>query len=178
VEPLAVAVHGLRGLPRHAPVLVVGAGPIGLCAIAVALDAGHEVSFLAHRPARAGAAQRLGAGPAREGSTYEVVVDAAGTSSSAADAVSYVAAGGTVVMLGTWWDPATLDGRWQVKEATLLPRFMYGQADFRGAAAVLASVPSLRDAIVTHRFALSDAAEAFRVAADRTSGAIKVLLHP
>ncbi|HVM67365.1 MAG TPA: alcohol dehydrogenase catalytic domain-containing protein, partial [Acidimicrobiales bacterium] len=159
-EPLAVAVHGLRDLRRHAHVLVVGAGPIGLCAIAVALDAGHAVSFVAHRAARGDAARRLGAAPAREGSTFEVVVDAAGTATSAATAAEYAAPGGTVVMLGTWWDPTPLDGRWQLKELTLLPRFMYGHADFQAAAAVLASVPSLREAMVTHRFALDDAAAA------------------
>jgi threonine dehydrogenase-like Zn-dependent dehydrogenase len=178
VEPVAVAVHGLRGLPPGARVLVVGAGPIGLCAIAVALGAGHDVAALARHEERVAAASRLGAGPAQEGTAYDVVVDAAGTASSAADAVSYVAPGGTAVMLGTWWDPTPLDGRWQLKQATLLPRFMYGHADFVGAAEVLASVPALREALVTHHFALDDAAEAFRVAADRSTGAIKVLLHP
>jgi len=32
--------------------------------------------------------------------------------------------------------------------------------------------------VITHRFALDDAAEAFRVVDDRASGAIKVALHP
>jgi 2-desacetyl-2-hydroxyethyl bacteriochlorophyllide A dehydrogenase len=177
VEPLAVAVHGLGGIPRGSRVLVVGAGPIGLCAIAVALHAGHDVSFLARHPAREAAARRLGAGPVTAG-PYEVVVDAAGTESSAGDAVSRVAVGGTVVVVGTWWDPVTMDGQWQVKEATFRPSFMYGQADFAAAARVLASVPALRDALVTHHFALDDAAEAFRVGADRSTGAIKVLVHP
>jgi threonine dehydrogenase-like Zn-dependent dehydrogenase len=177
VEPLAVAVHGLRRLPRGSRVLIVGAGPIGLCAIAVALHAGHTVSFLARHPAREAAARRLGAGPVAA-APYEVVVDAAGTESSAGDAVEHLAAGGTVVMLGTWWSPVPLDGRWQLKEGTLVPSFMYGQADFAAAARVLASVPALRDALVTHHFALDDAAEAFRVGADRSTGAIKVLVHP
>lgn len=178
VEPLAVAVHGLGGLPHHTPVLVIGAGAIGLCAIAVALDAGHRVSFLAHRPARESAARRLGAAPATDGSCFDLVVDAAGTASSAAAAAAAAAPGGTVVMLGTWWDPTPLDGRWQLKELTLRPRFMYGHADFIAAAEVLASVPALKEVMVTHHFPLDEAATAFAVAADRGTGAIKVLLHP
>jgi len=177
-EPLAVAVHGVRALPRHARVAVVGAGPIGLCAIAAALDAGHEVDATAHRAAREKAARRLGAGPVREGRGYDAVIDAAGTESSASAAIDLVAPGGTVAMLGTWWDPTPLDARWQLKEARLVPSFMYGQEDFLAAAGLLASVPALREVLVTHRFALDDAPEAFRVAADRAAGAIKVLLHP
>jgi threonine dehydrogenase-like Zn-dependent dehydrogenase len=178
VEPLAVAVHGVRGLPRHARVLVLGAGPIGLCAVTAALDAGHEVDVSAHGAAREDAARRLGAGPYRQGEGYDVVVDAAGTESSASAAIDRVALGGTVAMLGTWWDPTPLDSRWQLKEATIVPRITYGHEDFLGAASLLASVPELRDVMVTHRFALDDAADAFRVAADRASGAIKVLVHP
>jgi threonine dehydrogenase-like Zn-dependent dehydrogenase len=178
VEPLAVAVHGVRGLPRHARVLVLGAGPIGLCAIAAALDAGHAVDVRARGAAREEAARRLGAGPARDDGGYAVVVDAAGTESSASAAVDLVAPGGTVAMLGTWWDPTPLDTRWQLKEVTLVPRITYGHEDFLGAAALLASVPALREVMVTHRFSLEDAATAFRTAADRSTGAIKVLLHP
>jgi threonine dehydrogenase-like Zn-dependent dehydrogenase len=178
-EPVAVAVHGVRrvGVRAGQRVLVVGAGPIGLCAIAAALDAGADVDVEARRAPRLEAAARLGAGPARPGG-YDVVVDAAGTSDSAALAVDRVVAGGSVGMLGTWWEAATFDGRWQLKEVTLVPGFLYGHADFASAVGLLTAVPTLRDVLVTHRFALDDAAEAFRVASDRTSGAIKVLLHP
>jgi threonine dehydrogenase-like Zn-dependent dehydrogenase len=178
-EPVAVAVHGIRrfGVTAGKRTLVIGAGPIGLCAIAAALAAGADVDVVAHRDVRQQAAARLGARPASEG-TYDIVVDAAGTTGSAALAVERVEPGGTVGMLGTWWDPVALDGRWQLKEVTLVPGFLYGQVEFTAAVRLLASVPALRDAVVTHRFTLDDAAEAFRTAADRSSGAIKVLLHP
>jgi threonine dehydrogenase-like Zn-dependent dehydrogenase len=46
------------------------------------------------------------------------------------------------------------------------------------AARVLADDPEIASAMITHRFPLDRAAEAFSVAADRASGAIKVLLEP
>jgi threonine dehydrogenase-like Zn-dependent dehydrogenase len=50
--------------------------------------------------------------------------------------------------------------------------------DFREAADQLAADHSVADTLVTHTFSLDDAAEAFRVSADRASGAIKVHLRP
>ena len=46
------------------------------------------------------------------------------------------------------------------------------------AAAMLAADPDIAQTLITHRFPLEDAAEAFRVAGDRASGAIKVVLAP
>ena len=178
-EPAAVAVHGIRGLgvTSGQRVLVIGAGPIGLCAIAAAIRAGAAVDVSARRADRQAAAARIGAG-VTEGDDYDVVFDAAGTSESAGHAVERVAPGGRVGMLGTWWDPVALDGRWQLKEVALVPAFLYQTSEFESAAQLLADMPELKAAAVTHRFALADAAEAFRVAADRSTGAIKVLLHP
>ncbi len=53
-----------------------------------------------------------------------------------------------------------------------------GRGEFDVAAAVLAERPEIADALVTHRFGLDDAAEAFRVSGDRASGAVKVVLGP
>jgi len=53
-----------------------------------------------------------------------------------------------------------------------------GGREYANAAAVLAANPEIARALITHRFPLADAAEAFRVAADRASGSIKVVIHP
>ena len=42
--------------------------------------------------------------------------------------------------------------------------------DFEDAANLLASTPHLVDALITHRFPIEDAEEAFRVAADKSTG--------
>jgi threonine dehydrogenase-like Zn-dependent dehydrogenase len=45
------------------------------------------------------------------------------------------------------------------------------------AAELLAARPEIADSVITHRFALDEAPEAFRVAADRRAGAVKVVVE-
>ena len=69
-----------------------------------------------------------------------------------------------------------------MKEIDVIPASMYGRAgamrDIDAAAALLAATPELPQAIITHRFPLEAAAEAFATASARSSGAIKVVLEP
>ncbi len=183
VEPIAVALHGINrvGVVAGARVLVVGAGPIGLCTIAAARSVGADVDLVANQARRVEAGERLGAGTAI-GAEYDIVLEAAGTQASMDTAFSLVRPGGTIGVLGTFWDPVALSATFQLKEVTLIPTFAYGHhhgiSEFEDAIRVLGATSALPETIITHHFALDEAAEAFRVAGDRSTGAIKVVVHP
>jgi 2-desacetyl-2-hydroxyethyl bacteriochlorophyllide A dehydrogenase len=187
VEPVAVAVHSAHRAGMHDPgwdggrVLVIGGGSIGLAMIAVALEHGADVDAAARHPAQRAAAERLGARP-ELAEEYDLVFDCAGSQSSLDQAIARLRPGGTIMVPGTFWHPVQLTAAVSVKEVRLVMSQCYGRhhgvREFAEAAAVLAARPELVDAMVTHRFALDDAAEAFRVAADRASGAIKVVVEP
>jgi len=183
VEPVGVALHGLHrsGVVDGMRVLVLGAGPVGLATVAAARHLGATVDLEARRANRLAAAERLGATVA-SGADYDVVLDAAGTQSSLDRATELVRPGGTVGVLGTFWDPVALGMSFQMKEVTLVPAFTYGHhhgiGEFAEAARILARTPDLADVMITHRFGLDDAAEAFRVAGDRDEDPIKVVVEP
>jgi threonine dehydrogenase-like Zn-dependent dehydrogenase len=185
VEPLAVAVHGIRrgnirGTDR---VAVIGGGTIGQTALVVAQQTGAKVDLSARHERQIEAATRLGAGSV-DGHGYDIVIEAAGSSSALAEAADRCRPGGTIVLLGSYWDgsvemPGLAIG---MKEITIVPAVMYGRVgpsrDIDVAATILAQRPELPEIIVTHRFPLDAAVEAFGVAADRSAGAIKVVLEP
>lgn len=183
VEPVAVALHGINraGVTAGMRILVLGAGPIGLCAVAAARHLGADVDLEGHRSSRSAVGERLGASLATT-TAYDVVLDAAGTQSSLDRAVELARPGGTVGILGTYWSPVSLGMSFQMKELTLLPSFTYGHDhgvdEFAESTRILAAVPDLADALITHRFGLDEAAEAFRVAGDRGADAIKVAVLP
>jgi len=87
-----------------------------------------------------------------------------------------------LLLLGSWWTPVQLGADLAIKEITLFPSSFYGHhhgsREFIEAVDVLAARPDLAATLITHRFALDEAAEAFRVAGDRAAGAIKVVVHP
>ena len=184
VEPLGVAVHGLHRaeLTPGQRVAAIGAGTIGLCGVAAALAQGCEVDVEARHAHQEQAAEQLGAGIGLSG-TYDFVIEGAGTTSALAHAVEVASAGGTISVLGSYWGDMTAPGLMLTgKELKVIPGFAYcchdGTRDIDRAASLLVDRPEISDAIISHRFGLDDAAEAFRVAADRQSGAIKVVVQP
>lgn len=184
VEPLAVAVHGLRlaGLRGGERVAIVGAGAIGLCAAAAAVASGAATSVVARHDAQREAARRIGASEP-DGGSHDCVIDAAGTASSLERCVELCRPGGRLLLLATYWEGLALPGfALCLKEVRVLPASMYSTAgavrDIEAAAAILGRRPELAAMLITHRFPLDAAPEAFATAGDRASGAIKVVLEP
>jgi threonine dehydrogenase-like Zn-dependent dehydrogenase len=183
VEPLAVAIHGLRraGLRGDQRVAIVGGGSIGLCAVAGATSAGAEVGLVARHPAQLEAGERLGAHDAQ--GSYDLVVDAAGSRDALAHALRLCRPGGTLALVATYWEGLELPGfDLCMKEVSVVPASMYGRSgvarDVDVAAGTLASRPEIAQCLITHRFPLEAAPEAFAAARDREAGAIKVVLEP
>ena len=185
VEPAAVSWHALR-LAATGPgrrTAVVGAGALGLLAVAGARRLGAEdVALQARHPRQKEAGERLGARVDIAG-LYDVVVEAAGSAESLARCGELVAPGGTIVVLGVHFGPVRLD--WMPlfhKEARVIPSLGYCAHDagreMEDAAAMLADDPDIARTLITHRFAIEDAVEAFRVAADRAGGAVRVVIEP
>lgn len=190
VEPLAVSLHGLQlaGVEPGMQVSIVGGGTIGLTAAAIALDLGAEVGMVVRHPHQQLAAEAVGATVldlTAKGvrNKADVAVEAAGSASSIEQAVALAAPGSTVSLLGAYWDTIPVPGNaFMLKELNLQASYVYdahaGPREVEQAADLLARRPELAEILITHRFPLEDAVEAFRVAADRQAGAIKVVLEP
>lgn len=183
VEPLAVSWHALRkvaALPGER-VLVVGGGTVGLLTVAAARAMGLDVDLDARHAHQRAAGDRLGAG--HPSGRYPVVVEAAGTESALSECVRRAAPGARIALVGMPKGDLLVPGiRFVMNELTMVGCNCYdnsaGVGDVTEAAAALAADPTIAASVITHRFPLEAAPEAFRVAADRAGGAIKVVLEP
>jgi L-iditol 2-dehydrogenase len=194
VEPLSTATHAVRVAEgvRDRVVAVLGAGSIGLltaltaraggaAAIAVtdplprkrshAADLGADLVL---DPLDPGAVEHIRTGlPHRP----DVVFDCVANAASIAQACALASKGGTVVVVGVPRGPVEVPLHLvQDHELRLQGTAMYVREDVERAIALIDSGEVPAEGLVTAEFALSDAAEAFRVAA--AGEAIKVHLHP
>ena len=183
VEPLAVVVHGMHraGLDAGQRVAVVGGGAIGLCVVAVAKAGNTTVGLSARYDHQMAAGKSLGAGEI-EGQ-YDLVVECAGTEKAVNRAIKLCRPKGKVLILGTHWNGLPLQQiPVMMKEITIVSSFMYSTRgavrDFDVAAILLSRHPEIAKALITHRFPLAEAKQAFAAARDRKAGAIKVVLEP
>lgn len=185
VEPASVAWHACHqgGVGAQARVAVVGAGAIGVLAAASAQQMGaSEVALEARHSHQHEARERIGA--VKPTGNYDVVIETGGTESALQRAVELAAIGGTVVHLGVY-APGTV---WPMdaafaREVSLRPSLGYcsrrgRRKDFVEAADLLADRPELTEMLITHRFPMEDAVEAFRLAQDRSKGVFRVVVEP
>lgn len=180
IEPLAVAVHGLhRTRPKRGErIAIIGAGPIGVALAAVCRAEGFNVDVTARHDHQRAAIERLG-GNLDVAGDYDIVFDAVGTPETLTTAINASRHEGRVGLVGSLWEPATIDVGLCLKEVEIVPSMMYcgeGETrDFARATAILEAEPAIADTMLTHRFPLDAATEGFAAARDRSGGAIKVV---
>lgn len=197
IEPLAVAVHGLRlaGLSIGERVLVLGAGTIGLMATVAAREMGAASVVSSGRYGhQREAALALGAETAVEDSEealmalsgsagdspFDLVVEAVGGhADTLSQALSLGRFGGRVALLGLFTRPTTFNAMSvMLKETRLVGAMTYGRAGTRSDFALALDIAARRatalKGLITHRFPLERAGEAFETAVDKKTGSIKV----
>jgi 2-desacetyl-2-hydroxyethyl bacteriochlorophyllide A dehydrogenase len=195
VEPLAVAVHGVHivDLTVGERVLVLGSGTIGLCSIIAAKSAGADDVVATYRHDHQGEAA-LAAGASRvirdsevsglEKEGIDVVIETIGGSApTLAQALGAVRPGGRISVLGLFPGVVQLGGlALTLKEVTVVGGITYCRpglpSDFDLAIRILRSDPERVRAMITHRFSLDEAGEAFAAAADKATKSVKVQVTP
>jgi len=184
VEPVAVAIHAVRRaeLQPGQTVAVVGGGSIGLALTAALVAGGYQPMIDARHPHQQAAAERLGARiGARPGA--DVVIEATGSDTGMARCCELVRPAGRIVLVGVFHGMVPLPALVALqKEIVLAGSTTYGRHQGRReteeAASLLASEPEIAATLITHRYPLAEARQAFAVAGDRSSGSIKVVIEP
>ena len=202
VEPLAVSVQGLRmgRLSGGETVVVLGAGNIGLTAVAAARAMGAgKVFATARNEHQAALAKRLGAddalppdGPAlqeavaeaTDGRGADMTLETVGGKSveMIQQAIEVPRGLGRIVTLGFFTTPFTVN--WPdfgVKALTVFHSNCYSildcRHDYEVAIELMASGRAELKQMVTHKFPLEDIQRGFETAYDKTTGSVKVQIH-
>ncbi|KAF2969943.1 hypothetical protein GQX73_g3590 [Xylaria multiplex] len=199
LEPLSVALAGMQrsGIKLGDPVLVCGAGPIGLITLLCCKAAGacplvitdidesrlkfaKEVcpSVITHKVERLSAEDSAKAIVASFGGIEPAVsMECTGVESSIASAIWATKFGGKVFVIGVGKNELNFPFmRCSTREIDLVFQYRYCNTWPRAIRLLENGVIDLSK-LVTHRFKLEDALEAFKTAADPKTGAIKVQIQ-
>lgn len=196
VEPLAVALHGVRRsrLKPGDHVLVMGAGPIGLLTLQCALLAGARRVVVTEVDAtRAALADRLGAAtvvnPTREnvgvalsgltqGQGPDVIYVCTGAPEPYRDAVSLVRKGGQVFLLGLCVEEVAADFMSVVLNDLCIEGSLAGRAEFPAAIDFVAQRRVDVESLVSHEIPLGEVVtKGFNFLTTPGSGAVKILVR-
>ena len=200
LEPLSVALAGMQraNITLGDSVLVCGAGPIGLVTLACVKAAGaepivitdidegrlafakqfcpsvrtHKVEF-SDTPEQS--AEKVVA--LADGVEPAVVMECTGVESSISGGIHAAKFGGKVFVIGVGRPEIKIPFmRLSTREVDLQFQYRYANTWPRAIRLLRGGVIDLKS-LVTHRFKLEDAIEAFKVAADAKQGGIKVMIQ-
>ncbi len=193
IEPLAVIMHMLELIEIRTgdTVAVLGSGPIGLLAAAVARHRGASRLFMADKlPHRLRMARDLGAAAAvpieqfgqlildeTRGRGVDIAIDAAGADQTINTALAVTRVGGACVMIGIPnHSPVSVDlFSLQAKELRFQP---VKRSNHRSEPAIeLLAAGAIPEAIVTHRVAIEQAPGGFEMLADYRDGIGKLAIE-
>jgi L-iditol 2-dehydrogenase len=198
ITTAATSLYGIRrigGIRAGETVVVSGPGAIGLMAVVLArlLGAG-TIILTGTRPDRLDMGRSLGAdvtiNVAQEqaverilaltrGIGADAVLECAGTTQAAADAVEFSKRNGRIALVGIYQEPAPLNVnkivQWNI---TVAGSKAEGQRSLAQALALLGRGSVDLSPLITHRFPLSQIHAAFDTASRRLGGAIKVVVQP
>ena len=193
IEPVAVIMHMLELAPIHPgdTVAILGAGPIGLLAAAVARNCGASEVLMADKlPHRVKMAQDLGAtaavpleklgqlvGDKTRGRGVDLAIDAAGAPETINAALAVARLGGTFVLIGIPnHAPVGVDlFSAMTKEIRIVP---LKRSNHRSKPAIaLLGSGAIPEAIVTHRLPVDQAPVAFEMLAEYRDGIGKLAIE-
>lgn len=202
IEPLAVAMHGVRqsGAKATDTVAVLGAGPIGLCTVVVLRHYGiSNVVVVDRSEQRLQVALQLGASAVcRVGQhdlsdvlkqehgesalmgaavpATDVYIEATGIGSVLEQIISIAAQGSRVAVLGVHKEPISLHPLdLLIRELHLVGSMAYPD-EFPAVIELLSTDPEGIDALISHRFPVHDFAAALTTARDPEQ-AVKVMIE-
>jgi (R,R)-butanediol dehydrogenase / meso-butanediol dehydrogenase / diacetyl reductase len=190
VEPLAVAIRAVdqARVAVDEPVLVLGAGPIGLLTALVLRHRGvRRVVVCSRNPARARRAAALGLDTVSvdevaltaSAESPACVFDCAGTPAAAQLAVQTLRPLGRLLLVGLSLTPLDLAApAIVIKELTIQGVIAYRRAQFQAAIDMLAAGAIPVGELITEVVPLAEAEMAFRSLTTRGTEKVKILLAP
>ena len=196
LEPLAIGAHGIKRaqIKPNEFVLIVGAGPIGLGAAAMASIAGAQVVMLdvnqnrldfanknlnipfSINPNQADAYQALN--EITHGNMPRVVIDATGYKKAIENSFQYIAHGGSYVLIGLQMQEITFSHpEFHKREATLMSSRNATREDFQWVADSMSQNLLDPALFITHRMAFEEIPNEFPELMNPSKGVIKAMIN-
>ena len=196
VEPLSIAIHGLRlaGEPAPEKIAVLGAGAIGLCVLMTARAAGGEAAYVTDKiDGRVAVAWTAGAtwagNPDREDvgarikafapGGLDAVFECCGDQSALDRAVDVLRPGGRLIIIGIPpGDRVSFDTHALRRKELSLHNVRRQRFCVREAIDLIKKKRVDTGFLATHRFPLEDARRAFELAAGYRDGVLRAIIVP